>query len=139
MFQSTRDNWYKAKAAVIIQNLLEHFDRFGFVQSDPAKLANFLISEGWKVFPDVFAGKFARRPHKITLAFVSLAHSMQNRFYPEGDDRGVKMSFLRLASEIHENGAFYGLSSTDERLIEECSSALSIIQAEIDEASSWQG
>ena len=120
-FGGAKNNFKKAEAAVIVQNLLEHQVNLPLLgaELDPAKVANALVGDVWDNKPDVFSGKFGHRPHKLAIAACALGLGV--RFYDDRQDVqnrfAVMIALGNLLSEIEVNGPLYSLNSVDIMLI----------------------
>jgi len=112
----------KSKAAVVVQNLLEHQAEAGNLEADPAKLANGLVTLVWDQKSDLLGGKFGQRPHKISIAAAALANGIEQIGPTSPIRNALIISVGNLLSEIETNGAFYPLNGIDQALIESASS-----------------
>jgi len=131
MIGRIRNNWYKAKAAVVVQNLLTESANLGLLESDPGQLANRLVSEVWEQTPDVFSGKFGVRPHKISIACAALSNGVDQEIGLDRDQQALRMALITVMTEIQTNGCFYELKRIDETLINACAPILDTIQEEL--------
>ncbi len=77
MISAIINMYRKSAAAVLVQMALERFGWYLPEGSSPAKLANDMVGEAWDRRPDLFAGHFGARPHKFSVAAVSLAEAIQ--------------------------------------------------------------
>ena len=124
-FLSTIKSRYRmSQAAVVVQNLLEPQVRLGLLEGDPAFLANKLVALVWAEKPTVFDGKFGLRPHKISVAAISLANGM-NIF---SHDKSLKNAFLialaEILKELSVNGGLYPFNNLDHELLNRAALAL---------------
>ena len=122
MFKSIVNNFHKAKSAVIVQNLLEHYQQnsIGFQDIDPASEANTLVQCAFDVFPDVFGKRFGVRPHKCSLAIMALSLGVEYACKRKNFNHFVayNTAMTNLINEASVNAAFYGFTSADEQLFE---------------------
>lgn len=118
LFSGIKDAYKKTAAAVVIQHLLEHQGRIGFFEGDPATLSRRLVSSTWDQKPDMFGGKFGQRPHKLSVAAISLAIGVAG-FSKHDRNRAVLLLALgNILSELEVNGRLYPLNGVDYTLIE---------------------
>jgi hypothetical protein len=134
LFSGITSAYKKSEAAVIVQNLLEYQARFGFLDRDPAKFANELVSAVWDSKPDVFEGKFGQRPFKITVAASALANGIG--LFRDGDPNrdAIVLSLGSILSELETNGRLYPLNSLDGELIEASMATFAEIAKEFSES-----
>ena len=118
LFSGIKSTYKKSEAAVVVQNLLEHQAKVGFLDLDPAKLANKLVEVVWDSKPDVFDGKFGQRPHKITVAASALANGIE--LFEDGDLNrdALVLSLGNILSELETNGRLYPFNSLDHQLLD---------------------
>ena len=127
-FSGAKNNFKKAEAAVIVQNLLEHQVNVPLSGAtfDPAKIANALVGDVWDNKPDIFSGKFSTRPNKLAIAACALGLGV--KFYDDRKDVENRLALMtalgNLLSEIEVNGPLYGLNSVDVVLIASASEVL---------------
>lgn len=116
IFSGIKNNVRKSEAAVVVQNLLEIQQRKGFPVTDPGTLANLIVGGAWAEKPHLFDGSQRQRPHKITIAAVSLARYCE---MPQSvADRDAVLSALAMAlDELHNNASRYDLRDSDVKLI----------------------
>ena len=110
----------KSDAATAIQNLLEHQAQYGVFEGDPASTANAYVQAAWDEKPDVFNGKFGKRPHKLSVVIYALALAVQ-RLHSIKDDQlaPVLIALTNAMSEVETNGDYYQLTSMDRTIMEE--------------------
>lgn len=125
MFKGIKDNFKKAEAAVVVENLLQfHINSGIFKISMPAKaLANKMIQTAWDFKPDLLGGRFGVRPHKLSIAIFTFSihvvianeskSKLSNDFFYL-----CLMGFSKLIDEVSVNGRLYSLSETDDVIIE---------------------
>lgn len=117
LFGAVKSNWKKSEAAAVVQNLLEHQAKYGFFNADPAQTATFLIAKVWDSKPDIFNGKFGQRPHKMSVAAISLSSAIDN-LSPQNDNYSSLIIALgNLLQEWETNGSLYPLNSIDNELL----------------------
>lgn len=134
LFGGIKDNWKKAEAAVIIQNVFENLAKYGSFEGDPAKVANTLITDVWELKPDIYSGKFGQRPHKISVASAALAQGAMSA-HPESSARAnCAIALGQLLGEVETNGRLYPLNSLDHTLLEAAVSIFTEISTEIVES-----
>jgi hypothetical protein len=132
MFKRVKNNFKKAEAAVIVQNLLVEHKEAGNLNRDPAEVANALISAVWGQKPDLFEGRFGTRPHKIAVAASALANALEISYDWGQDRRALIGSFLTVMAEVQTNGGFYGLSGPDNVLLEYANGILARVTEEVE-------
>ena len=117
IFSGIKNNLKKSEAAVVVQNLLEIQQRKGFAVSSPQILASTIIGGAWDEKPYFFDGSKYRRPHKITIAAISLARYCER--YPTDTDHEAALSSLATAlDELQKNPDKYELQDIDYKFIE---------------------
>lgn len=119
MFGFVKNNWEKAKAAVIIENLLR--EQLMFV-GDPKATAQKIVEKSWEIAPDVLSGKFGVRPQRISVAAWALSHELNKFFKMDPKDPytlSVGCCLVTILNEVGANQAFYSLNTADDRLLEE--------------------
>lgn len=131
IFGSIKSNWEKSKAAVIVQNLLEHQASTGFYDFNPAKYANELVGAAWDSRPDVFNGKFGQRPHKITVAAFALAYALDRTGIENHNSSALGLALGNILSELETNGRLYPLNSLDHQLLEEAAAVFTGVTEEV--------
>ncbi|MDV5168828.1 hypothetical protein [Photobacterium rosenbergii] len=125
MFKAIKDNFKKAEAAVIVENLLQtHVDTGVFQTSLSIKdIANKMVQQAWEVKPDLLGGRFGTRPHKLSIASftvaVAIVSSGNSNSESSSDFQNVcLMMFGNIMDEIEVNGRLYNMSETDRVVIE---------------------
>lgn len=118
LFSGFKDAYRKTEAALVIQNLLEHQSRIGFFDGDPAHLSQHLISSTWNQKPDMFGGKFGQRPHKLSVAAISLAIGVASFGKHDRNRAVLLLSLGNILSELEVNGRLYPLNGVDFTLID---------------------
>jgi hypothetical protein len=114
LFNGIKSNYKKSEAAVVVQNLLQHYELFDL---DPASMANKLVAAIWKEKPDVFSGKFGQRPHKLTVAAAALANGIYLFAKSDLNRNVLALSFGAILSDVEKNGRLYPLNSLDHQLL----------------------
>ncbi|MCL5668515.1 MAG: hypothetical protein M1392_00605 [Gammaproteobacteria bacterium] len=129
LFSGIKSNYKKSEAAVVVQNLLEHYE---LLDLGPSLMANKLVAAIWEEKPDVFSGKFGQRPHKLTVAAAALANGI-HLFEKNDLNRSVlALSLGTILSEIEVNGGLYPLNSLDRQLLEEAQAGFFKVAGELD-------
>lgn len=118
LFSGVKNLYKKSEAAVVVQNLLEHQVSIGLFDQDPARFANQLVQRAWDSKPDVFAGNFGQRPHKISAAAFALA--LGYKFMSEADlnRSALIISLGIILSDLQKNARLYPFNGVDEVLLE---------------------
>ena len=123
MFRTIGNNVHKAKSAVVVQNLLEHYQQNslgGYADVDAASMATALVQQAFDTFPDVFGKKFGTRPHKSSMAIVALSLGVEFSCKTKNFQHFVayQTAMTNLINEVAVNAAFYGLTAADEQLFD---------------------
>lgn len=118
-FSTITDTAKKAEAGVLVQNLLEHQANAGLFHLDPKKIAHKLVSKVWDAKPDVYFGKFAQRPHKITVAASALINGYEWYSSDDPNRPALLIALGNLLSELEVNGQLYSLNSLDHEILSE--------------------
>lgn len=122
MFGAIKNNWEKAKAALIVENLLRKQLQMGIFVGDPASTAHKIIQDAWDLAPDVLSGKFGVRPQRISVAAWALSNELDLLFKKNPSDpytMAVGFCLVTIMNEVAANKAFYSLNTADDRLLEE--------------------
>ena len=113
MFNTMKDNWRQSEAATIVQNLLEGQQQGGYYYDDPATMATSLVSTVWQRRLDFFSSRLNTRPHKMTVAALSLAYGVS----AYANDRTAQLAFITslgsVLMELERNSHKYALTRTD--------------------------
>lgn len=119
-FSGIADNWQKAQAACIVQNLLElHVDRLPAVPViDPASEANRLVGLAWDSTPDIFRSNHGQRPHKVAVAVTALSKPLFDDMVSLESKILYSKCLATVFEEFSGRGAFWRISSIDRVLIE---------------------
>lgn len=107
-----------SQAAVVIQKLLELQARQGFLEGNPASLANELVHKVWTHRPDVFDGTYGHRPHKLASAALALANGLvvhRDNYFLKNS---LLISLAEILKEVDINRRAYVFSSLDTQLLE---------------------
>jgi hypothetical protein len=116
LFGGIKDTMRKSEAAVIAQNLLEIQANRGIFFGNAAALANEMIGKAWDEKPHFFNGSKTDRPHKLTVAAISLAHFCKNN--PDDPSQEAVLTSLGMAlDEASRNGKKYGFRQIDVQLL----------------------
>ncbi|EMP54245.1 hypothetical protein MSNKSG1_16741 [Marinobacter santoriniensis NKSG1] len=134
IFRSLKSTIEKSKAAVVVQNLLEHQMHMGFLDVRPAALANQLVAEAWDARPDIFNGKFGQRPHKITVAACALAQGIDYLEPGSMVRSALGIALGNILAELDTNGRLYPLNSLDHQLLEEATAIFMSLTGEAEES-----
>lgn len=119
MFKGIKDNWKKAEAAAVIEAALTDMRQAGTYDRDPAKGANAIVQKAWETQPEIFDGRSGVRPHKLTVAIVSMSMMVEN-MNPESDYFTPFMVSLGVMLQgAAANATQLGFTRTDEHLIEQ--------------------
>ena len=117
LFKGIKDNWKKAEAASIIQNLLEGQARVGAFAGDPATAANTLVKKAWAVNPEIFDGRYGQRPHKASLAATSLAMAVDGLSRASKFHAPLMAALAEILLDLEEKGFLLPLSQLDRKLL----------------------
>ncbi|WP_155399318.1 hypothetical protein [Vibrio campbellii] len=125
MFKGIKDNYKKAQAAVIVENLPQmQIDSGMFETTLPVEdLANKMVQQAWDVKPDLLGGRFGTRPHKLSVAAFTVAIAIVS-YGNASSERSSEfqdvcfLMFGNIMNEIEVNGRLYNLSETDNVVIE---------------------
>lgn len=123
---AVKTRWQMSQAAVVIQNLLEHYPKLGLADTGvlPSKTATQLVAAVWDEMSDIFEGKLAPKPHKLSIAAISLASG----FFTYEKNRPMRVSLFwalgEIMREIETNAGAYNFHSLDEQLLRTANKAL---------------
>jgi len=121
----------KARAAVIIENLLEIQKVKRLYLKDPKNEATNIIEEAWELKSDIMNDKFDFIPHDVSVACISIALRLKDYDYAKDKDFEALINCLVIIlDEVNVNGAFYKYSSMDYSLFEE---SLKILKSKSEE------
>jgi hypothetical protein len=118
LFSFVRNTLEKSKAAVVVQNLLEHQYNLGVFRHDPAKVANMLVGRVWDEKPDVFNGAFGQRPHKISVAAAALASGAAALRNDDESKLAFVMALGNIINELSVNCDLCPLNGIDTKMLE---------------------
>lgn len=138
MLSRMKNNWKKSEAAVIVQQLLERKEAVGLFTGDSATTANSIVAIGWEQMPDVFSGKFGKRPHKISVAAFCLGYFTQVYDSDERNGMILAVCFMELMEEIQRHWKLYGLTETDEFVLQQPIEFYSSIQSSLERRSAYR-
>ncbi len=118
----------KSEAAASIQSLLERQQAMLIFDGTPSTAANRYVEDAWESKPDVFNGKFGKRPHKLSVVLYSLAY-MARQYDAQNNPHfgAVMIAAGNVVSEIETNGRYYPFSNVDQALIQESMQIISPI------------
>lgn len=117
-FGSVKDNFKKAEAAVVIENVLDmqaHHEIFPL--DDRSKLANRLIAQVWDENPGLYDGTRHARPHKATLAAKALVEGLMLETYPR-IKAALYVASGTVLGELTAKGDQYGLGEIDYQILD---------------------
>lgn len=123
---AVKTRWRMSQAAVVIQNLLERYPKLGLADTGmlPSKAASQLVASVWDEMPDIFEGKVAPKPHKLSTAAISLASG----FFIYENNRPMRVSLFwalgEIMREIEANAEAYNFHPLDEQLLRTANKAL---------------
>ena len=117
-FSGIKNNWKKAEAAVIVQNLLELFASSVSTSRDPMMHANEIVEDCWNKYSDAFSGKFGQRPHKLTVAFTSVMLRLSNIEEGSQESELLKKAAKEMRNEVLRNGSLYKMNSLDQKFLQ---------------------
>lgn len=118
LFSNIKNNYKKTEASLIIQNLLSQQANNGFFDKDPTLVANTIISDAWNAQPDIFTGKFGKRPHKLATAAAALSYKIANTSIAHAEFGILQICLGNILREYDSNGGFYPLSNIDHSLFQ---------------------
>ena len=118
LFNGIKNTYKKSEAAVVVQNLLEHQASFGLFDHDPARFANQLVQRAWDSKPDIFAGKFGQRPHKLSTAAIALALGYRLMSESDRNRDALLISLGIILADLKKNAMLYPFNGVDEHLLE---------------------
>lgn len=118
MFSALYSRLKKSQAAVVIENVLTDVVKIRLEQTTPAIMANYLIQRVWESKPDIFDGKFGKRPHKITVAACALASGLECFDSSSTNRNALTLALGVVMNELNVNGGLYEVSTVDKTLID---------------------
>mgnify|MGYP005988624429 CR=1 FL=1 len=108
----------KAKASIIVENLLIiQNERFNF-DNNISKTSQELINQVFESMPDVYEGKFGVRPHKVTIAISALAEGLNKINVENKLFTPYLLSLATALNEVEINSGFYSFTNIDYTLID---------------------
>lgn len=118
MFGQAKNMFKMSEASVVVQQVLQAHIAFGVPPFDPAEVARRLVAQVWHQKPDMFAGKFGKRPHKVSVAAIALAQGL--REFGEGSEAQeiVRLALGAVMIDVATNGRLYDFSGVDGALLE---------------------
>lgn len=120
MFSAMKNLHSKAKAATIVQNLLELPQQQGLFSEASHKLANEMVTLVFNSNPKMFNGSRGQRPHDITFAASALAHAIKRSGSVSMMTIGFTSCLDTIIKEVSENEFLYPLTQLDRILLAEC-------------------
>lgn len=117
LFSWIKDNWKKSEAAVVVQNLLELMAAAGLFEQDAAKVANTLVSRVWDSDATLFAGSNGQRPHKLAVAAVAFAYTLDDMPLEGPNVPPFALGLGKILDEVGKNGYRYPFSALDTMLL----------------------
>lgn len=117
LFGGIISTFKKSEAAIVVQNLLSHQAKIGLFAKDPAEIATILISNVWNAKPDIFNGKFGKRPHKLSTAAAALSREIAGMDFDHPDFASFQICLGNILREYDTNGGLYSLSNIDHSLL----------------------
>ena len=128
-FSAIKNRYKKSEAAVVAQNLLELQSKICFYDKDPAEVANILISNVWDKMPNVFEGKYGRRPHKINIAALAFANKLKDMPIDHEDFCVFQLCLAKIVSAWETNDGVY-LQTDSDKLIQKSAVDIFVLKAE---------
>jgi hypothetical protein len=125
VFKGIKNNWKKAEASVVIQNLLQDQADSGFFDDDPASTANLIVSKAWDLVPQLFDGRFGQRPHKLSVAAVSLAMMVEKLPDTSRYHAPLMVCLGTLLEGVAANEILLPLTPLDQRLLQKAGEVFS--------------
>lgn len=123
IFKSIKDNYKKSEAAILVQNLLEEASRAFMFQGDAATVANMVVGQAWEEFASLLDGRNGFRPHKLSVAAISLARAIDLDDADQMLSQSHTFAFClgKIIGEVEQNGGRYPLTALDMALLEKAS------------------
>lgn len=124
-----KNNWRKAEVSAVISRLLQPKVGHMVSKGDLGAMGDEVVAAGWSQFPDVFEGNFGTRPHNISIAAFCLFQFLKTYDRREDVIEIMGHCFLEVMAEIDRHGDLYGLTKTDEFVLEQPLQYLRILQS----------
>jgi hypothetical protein len=121
-FKAITDNFKKAEAAVIVQNLLSNAAKIGMYDGDPAKSATRLVDRLWDSNSALFSGKQGHRPHKLTIASAAFASAIElgDAELALTDSHVFALCLSQILQELHGGKHDAQMSGVDMAILKPC-------------------
>jgi len=146
MFKGIKDNFKKAEAAVVVENLLQIQIESGFLDMTLSvkDLANKMVQQAWDLKPDLLGGRFGTRPHKLSVAIFTVSVAIISTGNSKSESslelqNACLIMFSNLINELDVNGRLYKLTETDDVIVELAVKAVAPIMDEINSSPANQG
>lgn len=117
LLRSIKDNYKKAEAAAVAENLLQIFADSGISDLPAARTANRIISDVWERAPTLLSGRQGPRPHKATFAAAAFSSAINAKPAPDHPEKTTYMLCLGKILEHFSLNAS-GLNKTDQMIID---------------------
>lgn len=106
MFGFIKNNALKAKAAVIVQNLLEMRAEEGDFTGDAGKTANYLVGKAWDERPSALK-QF--KPQDVTLAAAGLISGIRGKSHRDTNVNAMLYALVLIIKEVSDNRGKYDM------------------------------
>ncbi|MCE5232945.1 MAG: hypothetical protein ABFC67_07295 [Mizugakiibacter sp.] len=139
IFDGIRNNWRKAEAASIVQQLLEHDQKFGLVRRGAARYANELVGLAWQQSPHLYDGSRGVLPHKVAVAASALAHGAKAAIGRDPQDPeayALVVCLGQILQDVEHHDYLYTLNRLDEHLLGSAAQTFSEVSEAIEAAMS---
>ena len=120
MLKGMKNLHAKAKAATIVQNLLELPQHYGRFNGASHKIANELVTITFNNSPQMFNGSRGLRPHSIVFAASALAHALKSEKNNYMFSVGFLSSLGTVLEEVQNNSHLYPFTELDRILLTDC-------------------
>jgi hypothetical protein len=118
------ENWRKAEAAAIVQNIIEQNAKLLETPVDAATLANRMVGEVWDDATPLFDGSRGAKPHKATLAAAALAHALENRRLPFEIEFAAINGIAAILRAVGKGSNASELSKADHVILNACAATM---------------
>lgn len=118
MFGAIKVTLQLSAAAVVVQNLLERWQRTGLFDLDPKALSSKLVARAYGQDEGQFNGKKGPRPHKIAIAALAFAQGMRDYDRSSDEYSACHLSIGSILLEMEANGDNYPLTGKDRLFLE---------------------
>lgn len=136
IFDNVRNNWRKAEAATVVQQLLENHRTFGFVGRNAARYANALIGLAWQQSSRMYDGSRGVVPHKVAVAASALAHGAKAAIGrdPRDPEAYVLVVCLgQILQDVEQHDYLYTFNRLDEHLLGSATQSFSEVRDVIED------